>query len=364
MITNTLIILLIIIIIFLLCESRYGEHFTSYKKCNEKPIRGIMREIFQKFKIDKTQKDDFDLYIPCGYNKVEYELTTINPKEKQKIYGISGCDRIVSKNSLWSIIYNKYGRNEASNIMPESFVLTDNNDMKEFRKKHVKNNIYILKKNLQRKLGIKMTRNLGEIENAKNDKFKVVQRYIDDVFIINKRKMNLRIYMMVICYGNTKKVYFHKLGKCLYTSKDVTSKDSLDFDENITNSYKMEKHIYDNNPLTLTQLDSYLEKNNHDNKLLNKNIKELLRKLGPAIIDPLCNLNNIKKNFKFQLFGLDVIFDSKMKTYLLEINKGPDMGPKDEVDKKLKTKVQMDAYEKAGIIKIDDPQYVNEFEEI
>ena len=66
-----------------------------------------MREIFQKFKIDKTQKDDFDLYIPCGYNKVEYELTTINPKEKQKIYGISGRDRIVSKNSLWTIIFNK-----------------------------------------------------------------------------------------------------------------------------------------------------------------------------------------------------------------------------------------------------------------
>ena len=40
------------------------------------------------------------------------------------------------------------------------------------------------------------------------------------------------------------------------------------------------------------------------------------------------------------------------------------MAPKDEVDKKLKTKVQMDAYEKAGIINIDDRQYVNEFEEL
>ena len=49
MITNTVIVLLIIIIILLLCESRYGEHFTQYKKCNEKPLRGIMKEIFAKY---------------------------------------------------------------------------------------------------------------------------------------------------------------------------------------------------------------------------------------------------------------------------------------------------------------------------
>ena len=355
---NIISIFLILIVLYLLYESRFSEHFSSYKRCNEKPLRGIMKKIFEKYKINKTQKDDYDVYIPCGYNRVEQELKTINPEKYQKIYGVSGCDKIVSKNNLWTLLFDKYGREEASKIMPESFILEDSNDMKDFYKKHKKNNAYILKKNLQRKLGIKITRNLKTIEKAKNERFRVVQKYID-AFIINKRKMNLRIYMLVICQENNKKVYFHKLGKCLYTSKDITSNDSLDFDENITNSYKVDKKIYQNNPMTIDSLYDYLNKNNYDASLLEKNLKNLLKKIVPIVKEPLCNLKSIKKNVKFQLFGLDVIFDNNLNTYLLEVNKGPDMGPKDDDDEKLKTKIQVDTYEKAGIINVDDKNYQN-----
>ena len=46
------------------------------------------------------------------------------------IFGISGCDRIVSKNSLWSVIKEKFGRDKASLMMPETYVLSDKQDMK------------------------------------------------------------------------------------------------------------------------------------------------------------------------------------------------------------------------------------------
>ena len=95
---NIISIILILIILFLLYDSRFGEHFSSYKRCNEKPLRGIMKKIFEKYKINKTKEDDYDVYIPCGYNRVEHELKTINPEKYQKIYGITGCDQIVSKN--------------------------------------------------------------------------------------------------------------------------------------------------------------------------------------------------------------------------------------------------------------------------
>ena len=78
-----------------------------------------MRHIFDKNNIKKTEGNKWDIYIPCSYNFIENELITINSNKKnQKIFGISGCDKIVSKNSLWSLLENKYGRSQSSKIMP------------------------------------------------------------------------------------------------------------------------------------------------------------------------------------------------------------------------------------------------------
>ena len=40
------------------------------------------------------------------------------------------------------------------------------------------------------------------------------------------------------------------------------------------------------------------------------------------------------------MFGVDVIFDN-LKPYILEINKGPDMIPKDDKDKLIKYKLNL-----------------------
>jgi hypothetical protein len=357
------VLIIIVVIIIIINHNTVNEGFANYTRCSEKPVKGIMKRIFEQFNINKDD-DKWDIYIPCGYNKVEYELKNIYSNKDQKIFGISGCDKIVSKNNLWNILNNYYGREKARTIMPESFLLSDSSDIDILEQQFNNNDTYILKKNLQRKKGLELTRDFNTIKNSYYRGFKVVQRYLNDVFIINKRKMNLRMYMLVVCTNNNKTIYIHKQGKCLYTSKDVTNKNSLDFDENITNSYKLDKNIYNNNPLTINNLKDYLDKNNYDSKLLFDKINKILVLLAKAITKPLCNLSNIKKNTTFQLFGLDVIFDTKLNPYLLEINKGPEMGAKNDIDKKLKTKVQLDMFEKINIINIDDPNYINEYEKL
>ena len=60
--------------------------------------------------------------------------------------------------------------------------------------------------------------------------------------------------------------------------------------------------------------------------------------------------DNIKNTTCFQLFGADVIFDTNLHPYLLEFNKGPDMSPRDDIDRKMKTKVQIDMFSKIGML--------------
>ena len=382
MVIKLFVLLLVCLIVLILYKNVYNkdsegflgfiEDFANYKKCPEKKVRGITKKIFDKYDVnditevnnnnkkDGKSEEKWDLYMPCGYNRVERELLDVKPENKnQMIYGISGCDRIVSKNSLWSVIKDKFGRDKASKMMPETYVLGDKQDMKDFQKKFNKNEYYVLKKNVQRKQGIKFSNNLDEINSASLDNFKLVQKYISDCFVINKRKLNLRIYMVVICHNGNIEVYGHRLGKCLYTSKDVSDSKVPIFEENVTNSYLVEKDVIKNNPLTLDDLERYLDSNGYDGKLLFERIYQLMRSLSQAIIKPLCNLDSLKGNKSFQLFGLDVIFNDKLEPLLLEINKGPDMVPKDAEDEALKTYVQANMFQKVGVIEIKEKGYEN-----
>jgi tubulin polyglutamylase TTLL4 len=361
-----MIIIIIIILIFLFTPIFYlrlsTEIFVSYTKCKNKKIKKLKKDIFNKYNIDYREKDEnWDIYLPCGYGNIENELKKIKvSNNNQIIFGVSGCDKIISKNNLWSLLNNYYGRNYAKTLMPESYVLNNSEDLKLFNKQFNPKKVYIIKKNIQRKKGIKLSNNLQEILNADKN-YKVVQEFINDSYIINKRVMNLRIYLMIKCKNNVASFYIHKLGKCLYAAKDI-NKNLLDFDSRITNSYKVEKNIYDNNPLTFIELENYLnKKEKNSGTILFKNINTHLKELCLAIKDSIHNSNNLINNTTTQLFGIDIIFDNNMKPYILEINKGPDMVPKDNKEMEIKYKVEIDMLEIFNLLEIDDYKYNNGF---
>ena len=52
--------------------------------------------------------------------------------------------------------------------------------------------MYIMKKNIQRKEGLLLTNNLEEILNNNDKKFRIVQKYMKNTYLINKEKLNLR----------------------------------------------------------------------------------------------------------------------------------------------------------------------------
>ncbi len=281
--------------------------------------------------------------MPCGYKTAESQLNKINFKNK-KIYAIKGCDKIVSKNNLWILLSNRYGRKKAKTIMPETYLFNDE-DILLF-KKNFNKNFYILKNNKQRKKGITITNNLNQILKSDN---KLIQEYKKS-FIINKRKFNLRLYILIICENKSKKIYLHDYSKCLYTSKDFVSLSN--FDENITNSYKTDNNIYIKNPYTINDLYRYLDKNGYSSDLLKIKIKKIISLLASVIIEPVCNLEKLNSNKTFQLFGMDILVDENLDPYILELNKGPDMNPKDKRDELLKKKVLEDVFDRTNIINI------------
>tara|TARA_B100001027_G_C16248205_1_gene323077 strand:+ start:385 stop:1443 length:1059 start_codon:yes stop_codon:yes gene_type:complete len=341
------------------------ENIIYYKRCNLKPIKGITKKIFENFNIKKNN-DKWDLYIPCGYNNVQKEMHTIQVTNTyQKIYAIEKCDYIASKNNLWMLLEKEFNRNDASKIMPETFVLNNFSHINLLKKKYFEsnlgNNYFILKKNIQKKKGILITNDYNIISSSLNENYKVAQLFINNSFIINKRKLNLRIYCLITMLSNNLNTYFNDIGKCLYTEKDISFDNSMNFNEHITNSYKTDEDIYKINPLTLDDFKNYLRNNNFNLNIFEQNLIDLYKKLNIVFSKYLIYSEILRNNLKFQLFGMDLLVDEKLNIYLLEINKGPDMIPKNQIDEQLKTKIQIDLFEKVNLINIENTNYVNNF---
>ena len=366
-------LLLVLVIIYLRKVCNFNvvtEMFTSYKRCEEVPIKGLYRQILEEEGVNLEQDlDKFNLYYPCGYNKIEKELRSLTLKDYQDVFGICGCDTIASKSSLWKTLENYYGRDKAREYMPESYLLRNDQQLTRFKNIFDPSRVYILKKNIQRKKGIKISNNLDEIIEARNDKFVLVQEKIDSM-VINKRRMNLRIYLVVKCRAGYKELYMHDNAKCLYTSKDIdedkeNSGTPEEFESLITNSYVTELSIYNQNPLTLNQLCVYIEeKYNVPKEQFMMSIENNLKFVFKALLTKLCNCDNIHKNGQFQLFGADVILDKQLKPYILEINKGPDMKHKDEADRLLKKKVIFDTFNLMNVVKPKTDDYKNMFRKL
>jgi len=322
-----LVIISLILIIIYFSTIKSFENYVSYYKCN-KPINKVTYDILKKNKFIKDIKQNSNLYLPCNYTNVEKELNIFNVSKYSNlkfIYAIDGCDKIVSKNNLWKLLVNNNGKKIAKMVMPNTFIISNKNDMAQLKKKCIKkhNKRFILKKNIQRKKGLYLSNNYNDIlKTINNDpKYKIIQEFKES-YEVKNRKFNLRIYYLVICTNNKKQFFYHSKGKCIYADKD--SNNSFSVESNIPNIYNKTPNIYNGRPFYLDELYKYLDSKHFHHNLKHK-IETILKILSTTISHSICKMNKLNKYKLFQLFGLDILVDDQLNPFILEINKGPDL---------------------------------------
>jgi len=258
---------------------------------------------------------------------------------------VDGCDQLVSKNTIWKTIEKAYGRPFASQLMPESFVTDDIDEMKLFYNTFNPSNKYILKKNIQRKEGLKITSKLDDIIRAQQDDFKIIQKYIVNVYTLNNYKVNFRMYVLLLCKNHTQTFYLYENGKCMYTNKPY-SKNSPDTETQIT-SYKLDKQIYDSLPLTI---DDFKKQTGNMWYPIRDKIRMKLVRVVQAYKNKLGLNPVLRQNVCFQLFGVDVILNEEREPFILEFNKGPDMNFTNSSDYNMKYELHRDMFSLVGLL--------------
>lgn len=345
-------VLILVLLVIVVISIKTTPKQVKFYQCNTYPVNKSLTDIFQRQGINRTlHPDNADIYLACGYTNIEKEYSKI-PIDKQKyIHAIKGCDNIVSKNKLWSLLKDYYGIDIAQHYVPNTFLLNDYKDkLRLLKTNSLQNNkIFIIKKNLQRQEGLKFIRqndlNISKLNELSKQNYVIAQEYLDNPFTVNERKINLRVYLLIVIENGIKYAYIYKNGFIYYTKKHY--KYSTDPNEGVTTGY-IDRQVYIDNPLTHNDLKNFMKKNGDDYKLLFSNIQTLIVKVLDGVSSSFQSTNG---KVNYQLFGLDIQPDKNLNVKLIEINKGASLQEMDESDAKIKKKLQEDIYKTINIIK-------------
>jgi hypothetical protein len=348
------------------CNNRQVDNFTdlstillAYNMC-EPPTE--LKNILDKRNLSYNVKSD-DYFIPCTYDYCERDAITLEKTSSdKKLFLIDGCDVIASKIDLWRKIEDQFGEN-AIKYMPQTHIISDDNFVEKFTNHYNANKLkrhdqmYVLKNYRQRQEGIKLTRDLDTIINGAKDGWLLAQDYQYDPYLIDKRKINFRYYLLIICKDNVVSGYVHKNGFVYYTA-DYYDEQDIDFTKHITTGY-VDRIVYETNPLTLEDFRNHLEeKQEGSSKTWDNNANDLLKNTMLALSKRICTNMKLQNHLKFQLFGCDLAPRSDLSCTLMEINKGPDLNCKDDRDCNVKRKVQDDIFSIVEENKLDATDFI------
>jgi tubulin polyglutamylase TTLL1 len=279
---------------------------------------------------ERTNDNDWDIYLYC---KNDFSNKTLNnikiTNNNQKIYYVDNNAYLGNKRMLWSNLDIFYGRAIAETIMPSTYIFPK--DHKIFLKRHVVHSYYILKNEKQRQEGLRLTNNIGEVRDYDKNGYKFIQKYISDPLLYKGHKLNFRIYLVVICKNNKVTAYIYNDGITTYAA-GLYDPNNITFNNTISSFYTGKKLYNEGYPIIISELKKEM------NLPWSTMMKEANKKIKMVIDATKDKITAFKRNVTtFQLFGVDIMFDTKLNPFILEINVGPGMKPYNESDTVLRT---------------------------
>jgi len=263
-------------------------------------------------------------------------------------------DLMVKNMKRASRALDKEGRGAEMDFFPKTYILPS--DFGLFREEFNRTGgVWIMKPcGRAQGRGIFMVDKLNQVEkwrqeNASKEQDKqetfVVSRYLDNPLLVGGKKFDLRIYALVLSYMPLK-VYFYRGGFCRFTAARYTMDrdDMKNLYVHLTNVAIQKKgDNYDRGSgmkwpirsLKLYLISKYgAEAANRCFELIQLVVVRSLLAVQPVVTqDKHC----------FELYGYDVLIDSDLKPWLIEVNASPSLSGDTPADKKMKFSMIDDA---------------------
>jgi len=351
-----ILIVLTIIIVFLYTIKNKKYYNSKYKyktyyQCSKGNSANVLfHDVLNANGLSRSYNyNSWDIYLPCRGQYSEKAYRAINIDHPNQIISFISQNGVLgSKQYIWKMLEEYYGRNIASTIMPKSYIFPK--DKKIFDIEYNKNSHYVMKSEQQRQKGLEITQDYNKLIDLKSNGYKIIQTYIKNPYTYNGYKVNFRIYLLIVYKNNNKQAYVFNDGIISY-AKNLYNDQNINFDNGVASFYTS-KELYDlNYPLIFSELkihESHLPWEQIYRKFLNQ-----IKKVFDASKTKLCSYKHKYDGTTFQIFGVDFILTKDLKPYVLEINIGPGMDPYCERDRHMRLKLHNDILQIIGLTNFD-----------
>lgn len=195
----------------------------------------------------------------------------------------------------------------------------------------------------------------------------MVSRYIDNPLILFGHKFDLRIYVVVTSFDPLR-VYIYREGLARFASEKYSNEaftDEKSKFSHLTNysiNKNNENYIQNENAQdddsgykwSLTALCSHFESEGIDCKLMWSKIYDIIIKSLMCIEEQTkaeIKKSNINRSNCFELFGYDILLDTNLTPWLLEVNLSPSLAFDSPLDLKIKANLVKDCFNLVGVRK-------------
>ena len=260
------------------------------------------------------------------HNHIESNFCLTN---KKGLYHTMRTYCEVSGKDLFSIIPLTF--NITSESDPEYSEFLHQFELNESKKPETKN-VWIVKpgENTNRGNGITVCdtlESINEIIKPVENKTYIIQKYIENPLLINKRKFDIRCYALLTSINGVLQGYFY-LDGYLRTASQEFDIEVCDKFVHLTND-AIQKHSaeygkYENgNKMSYREFCNYLEVNHPGVEFYSgilPRIKEIVRE---CFLASFMEIDKKKRMHCMEVFGFDFMIDSEFKPWLIEINTNP-----------------------------------------
>ncbi|XP_028250486.1 tubulin polyglutamylase TTLL5 isoform X2 [Parambassis ranga] len=337
---------------------RYNMGF-KIVRTESRLVRGILTN--HGFHEVHPNSNDFNL-MWTGSHLKPYILRSL--QDFQKVNHFPRSYELTRKDRLYKNIQRMQQTHGFKNfhIVPQTFVLPS--EFQEFCNCFAKDKgPWIIKPVASsRGRGIYLVSNPNQISMDENI---LVSRYINNPLLIDDFKFDVRLYVLVTSYDPLLiYVYEEGLARFATVKYDQTSKNIKNTFMHLTN-YSVNKKSSDyvscddpevedyGNKWSMSAVLRYLKQEGKDTTLLMKQIEDLIIKAvlsAELQIATACKMFVPHKSNCFELYGFDVLIDSNLKPWLLEVNLSPSLACDAPLDLKIKASMIADMFSLVGIV--------------
>ncbi|CAD5121314.1 DgyrCDS9843 [Dimorphilus gyrociliatus] len=335
--------------------------------CKYDSVRRVSRRVGFK---EVGEDEDWNLYWTDQSVALE---RVMEMKRYQKINHFPGMAEICRKdllarnlNRMIKLFPKEY------NVFPKSWCLpADYGDLQAYSRAK-RHKTYILKpeSGCQGK-GIWVTKNTKEI---KAHEHMLCQIYVSKPFLIDGFKFDLRIYVLVTSCDPFR-IFVFKDGLARFATQKYLDPTHANVDNvfmHLTN-YAINKNSKDfirddeaGSKRRITTINKWFVKNGYDIDQIWRDVDDVIIKTLVSAYGVLkhnyrtCFPNHFKSSACFEILGFDVMFDKKLRPYVLEVNHSPSFHTDAKLDKEIKEALLHDTMVLINVGAIDKKKVMEE----